>query len=53
MQKKAEGSRETNVHVDFSGEEGAGRGMNQEDALEEIEGGDYQEIILAVWKTIN
>lgn len=28
----------TNVHVDFSGEESAGRRMDKEDAMEEIKG---------------
>jgi hypothetical protein len=33
-----EGGGSTNVHVDFSGEESAGRRMDKEDAMEEIKG---------------
>lgn len=33
-----QGGGSTNVHVNFSGEESAGRRMDQEDAMEEIKG---------------
>lgn len=39
---------EEEVHVDFSSEEGAGGGMHEEDALEEVEGRDDEEVILPV-----
>ena len=38
MRSFGERGRSTNVHVNFSGEEGAGGGVYEEDSLEEIEG---------------
>lgn len=38
---------EEQVHVYFAGEEGAGGGMDEENAVEEVEGRDEEEIILA------
>ena len=38
---------EKEVHVDFAGEEGAGRRVDEEDAVEEFEGANEEEIIRA------
>ena len=38
----------TYVHVDFSGEKGARWGVEEEDSLDQVQGGDYQEVVLAV-----
>ena len=35
------------VHVDFAGEEGAGGWVDEEDAVEELEGTDEEEVISA------
>lgn len=36
---------EEEVHVDFAGEEGAGRRMDEEDAVEEFESADEEEVV--------
>ena len=36
---------EQEVHVDFAGEEGAGRRMDEEDAVDDVEGTDEEEVI--------
>ena len=38
----------TYVHVDFSREERPRRRVHEEDALEKIEGGDNQKVILSI-----
>ena len=43
---------EEEVHVDFAAEEGAGRGVHEEDTLEEVEGGDNKEVVLAVYEGV-
>lgn len=39
---------EEQVHVDFAGEEGAGRGVHEEGALEKVEGRYDEKVVLAV-----
>jgi hypothetical protein len=39
---------EEEVHVDFAGEEGAGWRMEEKHALQEVEGGDNEEVIRAI-----
>lgn len=41
---------ETYVHIDFASEKGARRGVQEEDALDQVERGDYEEIVLSVWR---
>lgn len=36
---------EKEVHVDFASEEGAGGRVDEEDAVEEVEGGDEEEVV--------
>jgi len=38
---------EEEVHVDLAGEEGAGGGVDEQDAVEEVEGADEEEVVLA------
>ena len=39
---------EQEVHVDLAGEEGAGGRMDEEDALEKVEGRHEEKVVLAV-----
>ena len=38
---------EEEVHIDFTGEEGAGGRVDEEDTMEEFEGADEEEIVSA------
>ena len=41
------------IHVNLPREEGARRRVDEEDAVQEVEGGHDQEVVLAVFNAIN